>query len=249
MARRTLLEMTQEILSDLDGDNVSSISETIEAEQVAALIKSTYFDIMVEMDLPHTSTLFPLTASGTTAKPTHMIIPEDIMKVLWIKYDVALVGTTASAYRDVKYMDPFDFLSMCSLRDEDDTDNFTSILDYSGVEILIQKTKAPMFWTSFDDEHICFDSYDSTIDSTLQASKVICHGFKEESWTHEDDAIPDLPSNLFPLLVAEAKSTAFEIWKERSIKIEQKAKRHRIRAQRSKWRENGGHAGPNYGRR
>lgn len=249
MVRRTLLDMTQEILSDMDGDNVNSISDTVESSQVALLLKSTYFDILAEMDLPHTGTLFALTASGSVNYPSHMSLPESVMKVLWIKYNIVDSGDTASKYRDVVYMNPLEFISMCAMRDEDDTDNIQSVTDYSGVELLICKTQDPKYWTSFDDERIVFDAYDSTVDSTLQASKVICHGYKEETWTHTDAAIPDLPSNMFPLLVAEAKSTAFELWKERSTKVEQKAKRLRIRSQRNKWRENGGHSGPNYGRR
>jgi hypothetical protein len=249
MAKRTLLDMTQDILSVMDSDSVNSISDTVESEQVANLLKTTYFDMIFEMDLPHTGTLFSLTASGSSSKPSHMLIPDDVMKILWIKYDVVDSGDTASKYRDVTYMNPIDFITMCAMRDEDDTDNISSITDYSGVELLINKTQDPRFWTSFDDEHIVFDAYDSTVDSTLQASKVICHGYKEEEWTHEDDAIPDLPSNLFPMLVAEAKSTALALWKEPNQKIEQRARRMRVRSQRNKWRENGGHDGPHYGRK
>ena len=43
MAKLTLLDMTQNILSALDSDPVDSIDETVEAVQVAELIKEAYF--------------------------------------------------------------------------------------------------------------------------------------------------------------------------------------------------------------
>ena len=42
MAKMTLLAMVQDILNDMDGDEVNSISDTVEAEQVAQIIKTTY---------------------------------------------------------------------------------------------------------------------------------------------------------------------------------------------------------------
>ncbi len=41
--RRTLLDMVQEILSDMDSDEVESIDDTVEAEQVVSILKSTYY--------------------------------------------------------------------------------------------------------------------------------------------------------------------------------------------------------------
>ena len=42
----TLLEMVQEILSDMDSDEVDSIEDTVEAEQVATIVRSTYLAMM-----------------------------------------------------------------------------------------------------------------------------------------------------------------------------------------------------------
>ena len=38
--KRTLLEMTQDILSAIDADEVNSIDDTVEATQVATIIKN-----------------------------------------------------------------------------------------------------------------------------------------------------------------------------------------------------------------
>ena len=43
MARMTVLEMTQDILSDMNSDEVNTINGSLEATQVAQIIKTTYF--------------------------------------------------------------------------------------------------------------------------------------------------------------------------------------------------------------
>ena len=42
----TLLEIVQEILSDMDSDEVNSIDDTVESQQVASIVRSAYMAIM-----------------------------------------------------------------------------------------------------------------------------------------------------------------------------------------------------------
>lgn len=46
--RKTLLEMVQDILSEMDSDEVNSINDTVEAEQVATIIKNCYLALCNE---------------------------------------------------------------------------------------------------------------------------------------------------------------------------------------------------------
>ena len=46
MAKLTVLEIVQNILSDLNSEEVNSISDTIEADQVAEIVKTTYLDLV-----------------------------------------------------------------------------------------------------------------------------------------------------------------------------------------------------------
>lgn len=68
MPKYTLLDMTQDILSDMNSDEVNSIADTIESMQVAQIIKSTYYNIIDGRDWPHLYQMFQLTPSGDTAK-------------------------------------------------------------------------------------------------------------------------------------------------------------------------------------
>lgn len=86
MANPTLLEMTQEVLSALDSDSVNSISDTVEATQVATIIKRKYYDIVSRGALPEQQVLGQLTASGDSTLPTLMYVPAGTVQIDWIKY-------------------------------------------------------------------------------------------------------------------------------------------------------------------
>ena len=62
MAKLTVLAMVQDILSDMNSDEVNSINDTIEAQQVAQIINTTYFEIISSRDWPHLETLFQFNA-------------------------------------------------------------------------------------------------------------------------------------------------------------------------------------------
>lgn len=95
----TLLEMVQSILSSMDSDEVNSIDDTIEAQQVAYVIKSVYNDISTFIDLPEQDKIFQLEPSGDPDKPTVMLIPANFGDLQWIKYNKegSSVGSVASS--------------------------------------------------------------------------------------------------------------------------------------------------------
>ena len=82
----TLLEMTQDILSNMSSDEVNSISDTPESLQVATIIKQKYYDIVSRGDLPEHNQLFQLNPSLTVVSPVLMTIPDGIGRVEYIKY-------------------------------------------------------------------------------------------------------------------------------------------------------------------
>lgn len=82
----TLLQLTQNILSALDSDEVNSISDTAESLQVATIIQTTYFNLVSRAGLPDQTQLFQLTPSGDVTKPVLMFKPANVDKVDWLKY-------------------------------------------------------------------------------------------------------------------------------------------------------------------
>ena len=235
MARPTLLALTQRILSSMDSDSVNNISDTLEAEQVADVIRETYLDIVDEFDLESEHTVFNLDASGTTARPTHMSVPEAYHSVEWVKYDNrASSAATERNYTSIPFMEPGDFIEASNQLNSDDS-TVDVISDPSGIELLIRNDVNPSCWTTFDGETYIFDSYDNTIDTTLQSSKTQAYGQKAQTLTISDTATIDLPQELYMLLRNQSRETCFDLFKDGApLKVRQMAERSRVRANRLK---------------
>lgn len=249
MSKPSLLEIVQEILSDMTSDVISSIEDTDEAGQVALIVKSTYDAMIANRNWPHTARTVNLVASGDNLLPTHMSIGEEIKEMISVYYDKRKNGETRIRNEEVVWKDPDDFLRYINKRDSDDANTLT-VNDASGVKLLILTNKAPTFYTSFDDNTIVFDSYDSTVDTTLQEIKSTVRAYTIPDFVIEDTHIPDLPKEAFPALIEEAKSKAqSKLNQFQDVKAEQEAGRQQRWLSRKAWRVNGGIKYPNYGRK
>jgi hypothetical protein len=250
---RTLLDMTQDILSTLDSDPVNSISDTYESLQVATLIKTTYQDIVEEYGLPTNQKLSYLEGVGDLDRPTHLKIPDNVRGLHWWKYDKRLDIADALMYTKVNYYSPIEFIEYCNQRDSLDTTNYQTITLEANVKIIIGKTAHPYIWTSFDNEYVVCDAYNSDVDATLQQSKTQAFLEYGPTFTFADAFVPDLPENLSTLLFRTAENTCYALFKQTvNPKLEQKERRLRIRAQRNKTKvdeqQNNVRGRPDYGR-
>ena len=77
--------------------------------------------------------------------------------------------------------------------------------------LLIYNDRQPTYWTSFDDEYLVFDSYDRTVDTTLQESKIQAYGYVEPTFVIRDTFVPDLPAKAFPYYLSTAKAKCFSV--------------------------------------
>lgn len=244
----TLLEIVQDIMNSLDGDEVNSINDTIESQQVAQIVKTCYLEMMANRNWPHMKTLFTCTSLADTDYPTSLTLPENIKELYWIKYNKRTTTDTRDKFEELKYMQPDEFYEHCAARSSSATN--VQIVYVNNIKLNIRNDVAPSIWTSFDDSTIICDAFDSDVDSVLQEGKNACHGCKNPTWTHTDTAVPDLPAEAFPALVAEAKSTAFyELRQTANEKAEQKAQRQQRWLSRKAWRAQGGIRFPDYGRK
>lgn len=247
--KMSLIELVQDILNDLDSDEVNSINDTQESAQIAQIVKSTYFALISNRNWPHLKKGISLEAPGTTATPTHMKLSDNVKELSFINYNKARDGETRKKYQSVRWVEPDDFLRATNQRNNDEA-NIDIITDPSGIELLIRNDQAPTYYTSFNDTHVVFDSYDSAVDDTLQESKVQAQGYVNPVWLPEDDFIPDLPEEAFTLLLEEAKSRAsLKLKQTQDVKAEQEAGRQNRWLSRKDWRVHGGIQYPDYGRR
>ncbi len=257
--KMTLLSMTQSILSALSSDEVNSISDTTESLQVAEIIKQTFMSISARAGVVEQNQLFQLDPSLDSTKPVLMYKPEHINKIEWIKYydthlpatagsnfihdlnvDITAQGGSSAAVPSWKYVTILpiqQFLDYVNNYNPNDTTVKTYVFQTTSgtFNLLYKNNSTPRFCTILQNYYVLFDSYDKTVDSTLQTSKTQCFGEGTVEWKMEDSFIPNLDENQFSLLLNEAKSLAFLELKQMSHpKAEQEAKRQWGTIQRTK---------------
>ncbi len=237
--RYTLLELTQLILSSLDGDEVDAIGDTVESVQVTTLIKNVFYDLATELNLPEHETLFELTASGDNTKPALMTIPVNVTALDVVRYDISATADTHVNWREVKFLNFPDFLDMSNgLREE--TTNVASmnvVMNGETHEFLHRSNTQPEFYTTHDDFTLIFNSYDTVEDTTLQASKTMCSGSVYPVFTIADAFAPDLDPTQFAYFIQKIKVRAhFELKQLVHPEAANEARRQQIALQSQKRR-------------
>ena len=248
MAKLTLLDIVQDILNDMDSDYVNSISDTEEALQVAQIVKTTYYEMMSRRDWNHLSKIGLLENVSDSARPNYLKVPSDVGAIGFIMYNRRKDGDTRKYWTEMKYLYPDEFILKLMNRNSDDA-GITQVVDFDGVSLSIKNDTPPTYYTSFDDEYVVFDSWDSNIESTITGAMTQVHYSKIPAWTVEDGFIPDLPDKIFPALLAEAKSVAsIKLKEEADSKAEQQSVRQQKRMSLDGWRVNKSMRYPSYGR-
>lgn len=233
--RYTLLEMVQRILGAMDGDEVNTISDTTESLEVANIIKECYYDIVGEHDPQDSRGLFHLDSSGDNLKPTTMFLPENVIDIEELRYNIGpdLLDTN---FRILHYKTQTDFFDYMNGLDVNETWVDSQVVTINGQDfnIKFRNDQSPTCWTSPDDRTILFDSYDSSYETTLTSSRTYGIGSLIPSFLMTDTFIPKLDPRHFQLLLQAAKAQAFvELKQTTNEKAERKERRNRLVMQRS----------------
>ena len=219
----------------MDCDEVDSINDTVESLAVANVIKECYFDIVGKLDLPEKESIFQLTPSGDSAKPTLMFLPEDVLNLQRIKYNNASISDPN--WYDLNYLPWDDFLDIQNGLSTTETNvgTLTIVEDGHTFTFKYRNDVLPQFYASFDYHTLLFDSYDSSVNTTLVGTKTMCFGSIEPEFTMSDTFVPDLDAQQFQLLLQSAKAQSFVEFKQvQNPKAEQKERKNEILAQRTK---------------
>lgn len=225
--KKNLLTIVQTVLDELGSDQVSTVTDTEEANIIARLAISTYFDLMANRTIPELMELIKLTASGDNTLPTLMTVSDNVEKIEWIKYNKSSDGSTKD-YQYVHYLEPTEFMDMVDARDSSASTVTTVVDPVNSCNILVFNDRMPQFWTMFDDYYIHFDAYKSTLENTLQTSKSRAYAKVIPEVTLQDTTTFDMDANYFPYLEREVVSRASEILQKGSLqKAEQWARRHK----------------------
>lgn len=238
--RMTLLEMVQEILSALDSDEVDNISDTTESLQVATLIRRVFYDIATDIGLPEREGVVSLEASGDTDLPILMTVPSNVVRVSWLKYNAQTDAETNADYWDVCYLPFKDFLDMqrgLANGSTADVDEATvTSPEGQDFKLMYRTDKAPQYYTSLGNT-LLFDSFDNTVDSTLQESKIVAGGIIYPVFTLTNTFAPPLDPTEFSYFYNKAKTRAFaEVKQAQNAESASETRRQKIIVQKRKRR-------------
>jgi len=241
----SLLQMTQKVLNVMDSEDVSTLSDTVEAMQVASIIEDVYFSVIVPKQMKRHKELLKLVALSDSEHPTHFKYGANVKELEAVYYQVNDDDEEVE-WREITYVEPMDFLSNLGFT----TENYDIVSDVNGGTTLhIGNDTQPSYYTSFDNEHIVMNSYDNVIDSTLQEVKSRGYGTKFPTFSQTDSFVPDLDEADFPYFLAECQSACLVTLKgEANPKIEQRSRRLRYLSQSDTSRTKKDNSPRGYGR-
>lgn len=224
----------------MNSDAVNSISDTVESEQIALIVRDTYQEMIVSrryLDLKKFVNLIP---STDIQYPTYMKVPENVGDVIEIRHN----------NRKLRYMQPDKFVELLRANRPESEHVFVMKEKDTEIDLPVVTNADPEYWTTFNDEDIIFNSYEKTEQDTVLHRDMVAYAEVFPTFELTNTFVPKLPIRAFPLLLAEAKSKAFaDIKQMASPKEEQKARRLRSYMSTNKNTLYNGPSFPNYGRK
>jgi hypothetical protein len=227
----TIIQVVQKTLEALNLDEVNSLSDSPDAVQVAQIAQDSAYELLNQSEWPFTIRLEQLESIADADRPNYLRIPDEVTRIDYVRYDRTdpvnqdAAGTDLVEIPTIEWLPPESFLEMTLLRNTQIAE-ISTITDFNGGRYHIYTDRGPSYWTSFDDEYVVFDAYDSDIESTLQGNKSQAHVKWIEDIVISDDFQLDAPAHFFSTWLADVKSTAFIYMKqEASPKDEQRTRR------------------------
>ena len=207
---KTLLDMVQGILSSSDGDNINSIFDTEESEQVANSIRDSYEHLVTSTHFESTAVLLQLNSSTDNERPVIMTIDEEIDHIDYIKYDRQTQNDPDPTFHKLRYLSVDDFLRRVNKYFYENNDPFVKSFDldekFNSLPMYYYTDRWPEYFTLLDNKTLLFDAIDLEVDDTLQNSKIEAYGILFNDFKFEDGfTFPNLTRANKLLIYNEAK--------------------------------------------
>lgn len=193
----TLLDTINYCLDYMDGFRVSTIDDTIESQQIASIAEKVFYDLVEDVfNDEKMSDLIQLESLADNTKPNYLKLPERANRIYEssVMYNTATDGSIEMT--EIEYIPPKDFLVHIGNRELDATSQLVE--DFSGYDMIILNDQMPKYYTDFDDEYLVFDSFDSSVEATLQGSKSGVLTKVRRTWTVDESYEIDLPDWFHP---------------------------------------------------
>ena len=230
--RKTLLEIVQSTLGSMDSDAVDSIGDTIESEQVAITAQEQYLELATYQTIPQFEQLTQLVGMSDNTQATVMKLPEGATDIKDVRYKhTDIKGNTQ--FMDVCFLEKDEFLDMqLKLRISDP--NVAENVFEGNIRVPYRNDRGPCYYTSFDDEHLVFDSIDTVVqlDDTLHNDNSLVIAYIIPEFELRDDFIPAVPDKLVPQYLNMIKEV--NSYEQRQISNEVRTKRSERQGHRNR---------------
>ena len=232
----TLLEMVQRILQAVDGQMVESIEDTREAMQIAQCIKETYEHLLYTRDIKARSNLVQLHSASDLTQPTKLFFNDDVCQIDILKY----YDKERDKYHDLQWLDPTVFLDRVLDRNPNKSNIVNVTEPNSGVRYNVYNDRCPKFYTSFNDNEIILDAWDSSQTDTIVETYTVAYGLIMPEFKLEDTFVPDLAPQHFNLLLNSARvQAAYELNREIDSVTNDRARKELVTADKHAQRVRG----------
>ena len=195
----TLLDMINACLIDMGRPAVDVVGGSVDAQKVEQVYKQTYLSLISRKLWPYRKELISLESLSDTTRPCMMRIPENVERVEEILY-----GYEQKKLLD--YVEPEEFL----LRHLSDGTDKIGMSVGSGGHVYVNTNGAPSYWTTFDDTHVVFNSYDASKESTMNKANCTVVGYVIPSWPTSAEERVDIPSRHFGMYDSLARAACHE---------------------------------------
>ena len=250
--QKTLLKMVQDTLSLMDSDEVNSISDTIESEQIAVCYRTIYDQIVTEYGVPSKNKTIRIGATDdSTNGKTRLFLNHALMSIDTIQYDNRSAASDPPLYREATVLTNREFLDKTINLDTSGSTLLEQTWPNTDIKFGVYNNKAPKYVTLVEERILIFDAYDSDVDSSnLLESKSRVSGEVSDALTIDDTTNVTLPGELLNLLETNATELAFDLYKQTTpAKIVNLARKSRVRQQRNKFKfRDQRRTGEDYGR-
>lgn len=221
-SKMTVREIVQSVLSAMDSDAVNHIGDTIESEQIALIVKETYYEIATYQDVPQFQKLIQLEGLQDLNRRTMMKIPDNCLDIGDVKY--LRLKNGREIMEPVRFVEKGQFFEEMWNLDTSNPDVGVNTLP-DNIRVPYRTDTYPTCWTTFDDEYITFNAIDITQDDTLHNDASVCMGYMVPEFQMEDDFVPDLPEKMFPQFLQQVKELAFLEHKQSNNPLEREKRK------------------------
>lgn len=198
-----LVDMAERVAQFCNASHIDSIHDTDESYRIAQIIKETYETMILSQEIQTALELFHLQSATAENLKTTLYLPDECLTLDIVKYT-----TKRGNIYSPTYLEPMEFISR-SLDLDVTRDCVETVRDpESNTVYNILNNKDPSYYTVMSGKYLVFDSYNKDFEDLIQGRHALVYGHTLPEFKLEDNFIPDLQEQQFPVLLSRAKTAA-----------------------------------------